>query len=54
MSVSVFSDADWAECVDDYCSIGGFVVFLGDNLISWTTRKQPICPDLALRKNTKH
>ncbi|XP_066385230.1 uncharacterized protein [Miscanthus floridulus] len=41
MLVSAFSDADWAGCVDDRRSIGGFVVFLGNNLISWTARKQP-------------
>jgi histone deacetylase 1/2 len=39
--VSAFSDADWAGCVDDRRSTGGFAVFLGDNLISWTARKQP-------------
>lgn len=40
MMVSSFSDADWAGCVDDRRSIGGFAVFLGDNLISWCARKQ--------------
>jgi histone deacetylase 1/2 len=39
--VSAFSDADWAGCVDERRSTGGFAVFLGDNLISWTARKQP-------------
>jgi histone deacetylase 1/2 len=38
--VSAFSDADWAGCVDDRRSTGGFAVFLGDNLVSWTARKQ--------------
>lgn len=39
-TVSAFSDADWAGCVDDRRSIGGFAVFLGGNLISWAARKQ--------------
>jgi hypothetical protein len=38
--ISAFSDADWAGCVDDRRSTGGFVVFLGDNLVSWSARKQ--------------
>jgi histone deacetylase 1/2 len=41
MLVSAFSDADWAGCVNDRRSTGGFAVFLGGNLISWTARKQP-------------
>jgi hypothetical protein len=40
MMVSAFSYANWAGCVDDRRSTGGFVVFLGCNLISWCARKQ--------------
>ena len=40
MIVSAFSDADWVGCVDGRRSTGGFAVFLGDNLVSWTARKQ--------------
>jgi hypothetical protein len=41
MLVSAFSDADQAGCPDDRRSTGGFAVFLGSNLISWSARKQP-------------
>jgi histone deacetylase 1/2 len=38
--VSAFSDADWAGNVDDRKSTGGFAVFIGSNLVSWSARKQ--------------
>ncbi|KAM3373172.1 hypothetical protein ACQJBY_019886 [Aegilops geniculata] len=40
MLVTAYSDADWAGCIDDRRSTGGFAVFLGSNLVTWSARKQ--------------
>ena len=42
MSLSIFTDADWVGCSDDRRSTGGFAIFLGSNLVSWSSRKQPM------------
>ncbi|GJT60850.1 putative RNA-directed DNA polymerase [Tanacetum coccineum] len=39
-SLEAFSDAEWDEDSDDRRSMGGFPIYLGSNLISWTARKQ--------------
>ena len=49
MLVSAYSDADWAGCPDDRRSTGGFAVFLGSNLVSWSARKH----DTVSRSSTE-
>nr|XP_016457171.1 PREDICTED: uncharacterized mitochondrial protein AtMg00810-like [Nicotiana tabacum] len=38
--MTVFCDADWATCPMTRKSVSGFVVKIGDSLLSWKSKKQ--------------
>ena len=40
-SIVSYIDADWGGCPDTRCSTSGYCVFLGDNLVSWSSKRQP-------------
>lgn len=40
LSLHAFSDADWAGDRDDYVSTNAYIIYLGSNPVSWSSKKQ--------------
>jgi Reverse transcriptase (RNA-dependent DNA polymerase) len=41
LRIQAFSDSDWAGNLDDRRSTSGYYIYLGRNLVSWSSKKQP-------------
>jgi hypothetical protein len=42
LRIQAFSDSDWAGNLDDRRLTSGYCIYLGMNLVSWSSKKQPI------------
>jgi hypothetical protein len=38
-AITAYTDADWAGCPDTRRSTSGFCVFVGDSLVSWSSKR---------------
>ncbi|KAH9744437.1 retrovirus-related pol polyprotein from transposon RE2 [Citrus sinensis] len=53
MQINCFSDSDWACDRDDRKSVAGYAVFLGPNLVSWSSKKQHVVSRSSIESEYK-
>ncbi|XP_019052729.1 PREDICTED: uncharacterized protein LOC109114491 [Nelumbo nucifera] len=41
LTLRAFSNADWASYPNDKQAIGGYLIYLGCNVVAWSSKKQP-------------
>ncbi|XP_038904402.1 secreted RxLR effector protein 161-like [Benincasa hispida] len=49
LHIFAYSDADWASNLDDRKSVAAYCTFVGNNIVSWSSRKQSV----VARSNTE-
>jgi hypothetical protein len=42
LNIEGYCDSDWASCADGRKSTSGYFMFVGDNLVSWKSKKQSV------------
>lgn len=47
LTITAFSDSDWTSNIHDRCSIAAHCVYLGDTLVSWSSKKQIVVARLS-------
>jgi hypothetical protein len=45
-----YTDADWGGCPDTRRSTSGYCVYLGNNLVSWSAKRQPTLSLVLVQK----